>query len=92
MHWLITHRPAYIVVKRIFSLCRIGSGVEQQLLQVDIAVGLWVTRVRFQPGVTLERRQFSRLVSIRAGGLNPSIAGTIYYRGRDRRLVRDTRS
>jgi quercetin dioxygenase-like cupin family protein len=34
-----------------------GSGVELQLLQVDIPVGLWVTRVRFRPGVTLERHR-----------------------------------
>jgi 2,4'-dihydroxyacetophenone dioxygenase len=34
-----------------------GEGVEAQLLQVDLAVGLWVVRTRFRPGTTLERHR-----------------------------------
>ena len=33
------------------------EGVEFQLLQVDVEAGLWVVRVRFQPGVTLQRHK-----------------------------------
>ena len=31
------------------------DGVVFQLLQVDVETGLWVIRVRFQPGVTIQR-------------------------------------
>jgi quercetin dioxygenase-like cupin family protein len=33
------------------------EGVTFQLLQADIAAGLWVVRVRFQPGVTIQRHK-----------------------------------
>ncbi len=33
------------------------EGVTFQLLQVDIEAGLWVIRVRFQPGVTIQRHK-----------------------------------
>lgn len=33
------------------------EGVVFQLLQADVAVGLWVIRVRFQPGVTIQRHR-----------------------------------
>lgn len=33
------------------------EGVVFQLLQVDIEAGLWVVRVRFQPGVTIQRHK-----------------------------------
>ncbi len=33
------------------------EGVVFQLLQADIATGLWVVRVRFQPGATLQRHK-----------------------------------
>ena len=33
------------------------EGVVFQLLQADIATGLWVIRVRFQPGVTIQRHK-----------------------------------
>jgi 2,4'-dihydroxyacetophenone dioxygenase len=32
-------------------------GVDVQLLQVDVESGLWVVRVRFQPGVRLQRHK-----------------------------------
>jgi 2,4'-dihydroxyacetophenone dioxygenase len=33
------------------------EGVVFQLLQVDVEAGLWVVRVRFQPGVTIQRHK-----------------------------------
>ena len=33
------------------------EGVEFQLLQVDVETGLWVVRVRFAPGVTIQRHR-----------------------------------
>ena len=33
------------------------EGVVFQLLHADVAVGLWVIRVRFQPGVTIQRHR-----------------------------------
>jgi len=33
------------------------EGVDFQLLQVDVEGGLWVIRVRFQPGVTIQRHK-----------------------------------
>src|SRR6267142_7108848 len=33
------------------------EGVDFQLLQVDVETGLWVIRVRFQPGVTIQRHR-----------------------------------
>lgn len=33
------------------------EGVDFQLLQVDVKAGLWVIRVRFQPGVTIQRHK-----------------------------------
>jgi 2,4'-dihydroxyacetophenone dioxygenase len=33
------------------------EGVVFQLLQADVAAGLWVIRVRFQPGVTIQRHR-----------------------------------
>lgn len=33
------------------------DGVTFQLLQADVEAGLWVVRVRFQPGVTLQRHK-----------------------------------
>ncbi|MGQ0429458.1 MAG: 2,4'-dihydroxyacetophenone dioxygenase family protein [Gammaproteobacteria bacterium] len=33
------------------------EGVVFQLLQVDTAAGLWVIRVRFEPGVTIQRHR-----------------------------------
>src|SRR5687768_3905144 len=33
------------------------EGVVFQLLQADVEAGLWVVRVRFQPGVTLQRHR-----------------------------------
>lgn len=33
------------------------EGVVFQLLQVDIETGLWVIRVRFEPGVTIQRHR-----------------------------------
>jgi len=33
------------------------EGVTFQLLQADIEAGLWVIRVRFQPGVTIQRHK-----------------------------------
>jgi len=33
------------------------EGVVFQLLQVDLATGLWVIRVRFEPGVTIQRHR-----------------------------------
>lgn len=33
------------------------EGVDFQLLQVDSETGLWIIRVRFQPGVTLQRHR-----------------------------------
>ncbi len=33
------------------------EGVLFQLLQVDLETGLWVIRVRFQPGVTIQRHR-----------------------------------
>jgi len=33
------------------------EGVVFQLLQADVAEGLWVIRVRFQPGVTIQRHR-----------------------------------
>ena len=33
------------------------EGVVFQLLQADVEAGLWVARVRFQPGVTLQRHK-----------------------------------
>jgi 2,4'-dihydroxyacetophenone dioxygenase len=34
-----------------------GEGAEFQLLQADIAAGLWVTRLRGQPGATIQRHK-----------------------------------
>lgn len=33
------------------------EGVEFQLLHADVEAGLWVTRVRFQPGATIQRHK-----------------------------------
>ncbi|HSE97607.1 MAG TPA: 2,4'-dihydroxyacetophenone dioxygenase family protein [Blastocatellia bacterium] len=33
------------------------EGVDFQLLQVDVEAGLWVIRVRFKPGVTIQRHK-----------------------------------
>jgi quercetin dioxygenase-like cupin family protein len=33
----------------------LGDGSAIQLLQVDLNTGLWISRVRFQPGCTIER-------------------------------------
>ncbi len=33
------------------------EGVVFQLLHADVEAGLWVTRVRFQPGVTIQRHK-----------------------------------
>jgi len=33
------------------------QGVSFQLLQADVEVGLWVVRVRFEPGVTIQRHK-----------------------------------
>ena len=33
------------------------EGVDFQLLQVDVEAGLWVIRVRFQPGATIQRHK-----------------------------------
>lgn len=34
-----------------------GDGMHLQLLQVDIDLGLWVVRTRFEPGVTIPRHK-----------------------------------
>lgn len=34
-----------------------GDGTKIQLLQVDLAVGVWVVRARFDPGTTLQRHR-----------------------------------
>jgi quercetin dioxygenase-like cupin family protein len=33
------------------------EGVNFQLLQVDVETGLWIARVRFRPGVTIQRHR-----------------------------------
>ena len=34
-----------------------GNGTALQLLQVDLATGIWVVRARFEPGITLQRHR-----------------------------------
>lgn len=34
-----------------------GDGTELQLVQVDLATGIWVLRTRFHPGTTLQRHR-----------------------------------
>jgi 2,4'-dihydroxyacetophenone dioxygenase len=34
-----------------------GNGTAIQLLQVDLATGIWVVRARFDPGITLQRHR-----------------------------------
>lgn len=34
-----------------------GNGTALQLLQVDLATGIWVVRARFDPGTTLQRHR-----------------------------------
>lgn len=39
-----------------------GDGVDLQLLQVDLAEGLWVVRSRFRPGTTIQRHRHTGTV------------------------------
>lgn len=35
----------------------VGDGTHIQLLQVDIDLGLWVVRTKFEPGITIQRHK-----------------------------------
>lgn len=40
----------------------LGDGVELQVLQVDLAQGVWIIRNRFAPGVTVQRHKHTGAV------------------------------
>jgi len=52
----------------------LGDGSALQLLQVDLANGLWVVRVRFEPGCTIDRHYHTGSV------FAVTLSGSWYYR------------
>lgn len=40
----------------------LSEGVEFQLMQVDIDLGLWVVRTKFEPGTTVQRHRHTGMV------------------------------
>jgi 2,4'-dihydroxyacetophenone dioxygenase len=52
---------------------RAGNGTSLQLLQVDLAVGIWIVRTRFDAGTTLQRHRHTGHV------LAFTLSGSWYY-------------
>ena len=60
---LIEHAPATIHRGEAdLPFVALGDGTELQLLQVDLAQGVWIIRNRFQPGTTLQIHKHTGLV------------------------------
>lgn len=48
-------RPAILRTRDDLPFVDLGDGSHLQLLQVDLAQGLWVVRMQFDPGCTIDR-------------------------------------